>query len=193
MDRDALADEIAAAARLSFAALLARHGDEDFYAFALYTDGDGWTVVPAANSREQFRATVEREGLEDPADLAAYRWSSAEWAYEAFAAEPFEPICATLRAASEARDDDEAAFAAFKDDLHHAMTEALRRLDREGFFGDRRDGAVLFVTSSDADEAPALEDRSAEALNPPDTAEAFRRRYEAGDEGDRGNDGDAGS
>lgn len=45
------------------------------------------------------------------------------------------------------------------------MTEALRQLDAEGFFGPHRAGALLFITSSDWAEAHALEAASALALN----------------------------
>ena len=178
LNKEELTKDIAAAARSSFAELLAQHGDEAFYAFALYTDGDCYTVVPAANSVEQYRAKIARTGKTDPRQLAYYKWASAEWAYESFAADPFNAICDQLSEACGAVSSDATAFAAFKADVHEAMIEALKRLDEEDFFGERRNGCVLFITSSDYDEAKAMEDRSADALNPPETYAAFQKRYE---------------
>jgi hypothetical protein len=175
-----LTGEIARAARLSFSALLAQHGHEAFYAFALYTDEDCWTVVPAANSLERLEARMEEQGAPDPRQRAADKWSSAEWAFEGFAAEPFDAICEQLQATGSALPDEAAAFAAFKAGVHQAMVAALKSLDESGFFGAHRTGAVLFVTSSDNEEAEALEDRSARLLNPPEIHEAFGRRYDVG-------------
>ena len=175
MNREDLTRDITEAAQRSFSDLLARHGDETFYAFALYTDEDCYTVVPAANSLERHRETLADMEDEDDDDgqAAHYRWASAEWAYESFAAEPFNPICEQLAAACQAVSGDAAAFAAFKADVHAAMIDALRRLDGEDFFGRHRAGAVLFITSSDFDDAPSMERRSAIALNPPERLVEF--------------------
>lgn len=178
LNREALTKDIAAAARASFSALLAQHGDETFYAFALYTDEDCYTVVPAANSWEQYRKKVGEANETDPAELAYYQWASAEWAYESFAANPFNAICKQLRESCGSASGDAVAFAAFKADVHRAMTDALRYLDEEGFFGERRNASVLFITSSDYDEAEAMENRSANALNSPEIVAAFHKRYE---------------
>lgn len=177
MNREDLTTDITQAARRSFSELLARHGDEHFYAFVLYTDEDCYTVVPAANSLEQHQATMEQLSRADPEDDAGYKWSSAEWAYESFAAAPFNPICQQLAAACQAVSGDAAAFAAFKADVHQAMTDALRQLDAEGFFGQHRAGSLLFITSSDVDEALKMEDRSARVLNPTRDLAGFINRY----------------
>lgn len=178
MNWEELTTDIAEAARSSFTELLAQHGHEAFYAFALYTDGDCYTVVPAANSSEQYRAKIARTGKTDPRQLAYYKWASAEWSYESFAADPFDAICDRLSEACGAVSGDAVAFAAFKADVHRAMIEAMKRLDEESFFGERRNGSVLFITSSDYDEAKAMEDSSASALNPPEVYAAFQKRYE---------------
>lgn len=179
MNWEELTTDIAAAACAAFTELLAQHGHETFYAFALYTDEDCYTVVPAANSLEQYQAKVAGTGKIDPHELAYYKWASAEWAYESFAADPFNAICNRLSEACGAVSGDASSFASFKDGVHRAMIDALRRLDEEDFFGERRDAAVLFTTSSDNDEAEAMEDGSASALNPPEICAAFQKRYEA--------------
>lgn len=177
MDWAELTKAIAAAARQSFSDLLARHGDETFYAFALYTDADCYTVVPAANSLEQYRAKLSTLKNPNPQERAYYQWASAEWAYEACAAASFNLICQRLSEACAEVSGDSAAFAALKCQVHQSMVEALKRLDDEGFFGQRRSGAVLFITSSDYDEAEAMEDRSANALNPPQICKTFLERH----------------
>lgn len=177
MDWPALTNDIASAARQSFSDLLAQHGGETFYAFALYTDEDCYTVVPAANSLEPYRAKMAGLRNAGPQELAYYRWASAEWAYEDYASAPFHPICNRLGEACAAVSGDEAAFAAFKAHVHQAMTEALKLLDAEGFFGRHRQGAVLFITSSDFDESRAMEDCSARLLNPPEICETFLLRH----------------
>lgn len=175
--QDKLTEDIERAARSSFSELLTRHGDETFYAFALYTDESCFTVLPAANSLEQYHACVQRMDATEPQERAAYKWSSAEWAYECFAAPSFDGICEQLRERASMLPGDPVTFATFKAEVHHAMTVALRRLDDGGFFGERRAGLVLFITSSDDEEAQELEEVSARALNPPAVYEAFRRRY----------------
>ena len=177
MDWKQLEDDIATAARRSFSALLADHGDETFYAFVLYTDADCYTVVPAANSLQQCQNKQARLANTDPQHLAYYRWASAEWAYEAYAADPFNPICDQLSAACAAVSGDATAFAAFKANVHRAMINALKQLDEEEFFAHRRDAAVLFITSSDADEAIAMEDHSVQLLNPPARYAPFLQRF----------------
>lgn len=181
MDWPALTHDIAAAARQSFGDLLARHGDETFYAFALYTDEDCITIAPAANSQERHQATLA--ALDDKPDRQErnyYRWASSEWAYEAWAGEPFNPISSRLRAACAAVSGDAAAFAAFKAQVHQAMAGALRQLDGEGFFGRHRqeaNAAVLFITAPDADDTEAMEDQSARLLNPPAVCKAFLQQH----------------
>lgn len=180
MDWPALTNDITAAARQSFSTLLAQHGDEAFYAFALYTDEDCTTVAPAANSLEQYQATLAT--LEKPGrqERAYYQWASPEWAYEAWAWEPFQPISRQLHAARAAASSDATALAAFKAQVHQAMTEALGRLDGEGLFGRYRQGphsAVLFITAPDADDTEAMEDRSARLLNRPEVCRTFLKQH----------------
>jgi len=175
MNWEEFTKDVVAAARQSFSELLAQHGDETFYAFVLYTDEDCWTIVPAANSLEQYQAKMARLKKHDPQNLAYYKWASAEWAYEAYAAAPFNTICEQL---SEASPKGKAAYATFKANVHAAMTDALKVLDREGFFGKHRDGAALFITSSDDDGAEAMEDNSAKLLNRPEIYEPFLKRYD---------------
>jgi hypothetical protein len=170
--------DIAAAARQSFSELLARHGDETFYAFALEVSDDCYAMKASANSLEQHRAKAARESDCDPQTLIYYQWANDEWAYDAFAASPFNAISKQLSDPRNRDDKDEAGFEAFRRHVHQAMIDALKMLDTEGFFGPRRHKAVLFITSFGYDELRALEDHSARLLNPPEIHEPFLRRYE---------------
>lgn len=180
MDWTALTNDIAAAARQSFSDLLARHGGETFYAFALYTDEDCITVAPAANSLEQHQATLAMLDKPDRQERAYYQWASPEWAYEAWASEPFHPISSQLRAACAAVSGDATAFVAFKAQVRQAMIEALKRLDAEELFGRHRQGpssAVLFITAPDCEDTEAMEDHSARLLNRPEVCKTFLKQH----------------
>ena len=62
----------------------------------------------------------------------------------------------------------------------HALIEALKRLDNEGFLGRHRQGAnaaVLFITSPGSDDAEAMEDQSARWLNRPEVCETFLKQH----------------
>ncbi len=163
------------AARAAFGELCRAHPNERFYAFALYTD-DGWmTIVPAANSEEGLRRAVGDDT--DPADHRYYRWATAEWAYEAAGDEHFDAANALLKAP----DSDEAQSGGHQekgDALLASMTEGLRLLDAEGFFGrgTERETVTLFVSISDSDEAEEVETSSAQQLNPPAVAAAYAAR-----------------
>jgi len=66
---------------------------------------------------------------------------------------------------------------AFKQQVHQCMTDALKSMDKEGFFGQRRADLMLYISSSDYDESLAMEDKSAQYLNPADKYQAFLKRY----------------
>lgn len=65
MNWNKLSEEIFVAARLSFSELISRHNEEHFYAFALYTDSDCYTVVPAANSLQKYDTKIAEDNVDD--------------------------------------------------------------------------------------------------------------------------------
>ena len=185
LDQQNLSAVIRDAARQAFGDLRRAHPEETFYAFALYTD-DGWmTIVPSANSEEGFQRAISSEP--DQTSHHAYRWSTAEWAYEAAGNEHFDAANELLNASSadeEPDDSDETEevrlYREQGDALIASMVEGLRLLDAEGFFGtgEERGRVTLFVSISDSDEAEEVETISARQLNPPNVAAAFAKRYE---------------
>jgi len=176
MDWAELTNRIIDASRVSFSDLIDQKKDENFYAFILYTDADCSTVLPSANSLEKHEEKIAREGVEDSNEMAGYKWSIGEWAYESWRSEAFESICRDLSEASLAACEG-GAFSEFRQEVHSAMINALLSLDKEGFFGPLRSQIVLFTSSSDYDESIEMENRSAQALNPPAVYLEFRKRY----------------
>ena len=172
MDWEKLTAEIVAASRISFGDLL-KNKNESFYAFILYTDGDCYTVVPAANSLEKY---YEKSGNTED---AWYKWGSAEWAYEAWKGDEFTSICAQLSSfCGELPDNDMQSFYDFKKNVHACMINALKRLDEEGFFDSIRNQIVLFISSSDDDDDLEIENKSAKILNSSSVYEKFLKRYD---------------
>jgi hypothetical protein len=84
MDWEKLTSDVVAAASAAFASLRSEKLDEHFYVFALYTDGDAWTILPSANSTERYQAILRDTGQTDEQQIAYYKWATAEWAYEAW-------------------------------------------------------------------------------------------------------------
>ena len=173
------AREIRDAARETYRALLAKHPDERFYAFALYTDSGAMTVVPAANSEEGLQRVRKQMGIGDDERAPEFTWSTGEWVYESAEADAFNPLCKRLAETVLSPSFRAAEFGRFFNELQGDMIEALRRLDQEGFFGvgAERERITLFVTISDDDGAEELENASAKALNPPSIFERFIKRY----------------
>ncbi len=166
------------AAEKAFTQVRASHSDEQFYAFALYTDDGPMTIVPAANTEEGFRRNT---GL-DPEEANYYRWATGEWAYEASGSGAFQRVYELLNAGGrdgeEGGEEDSPDPAAFHSRVIEAMISALGELDSEGFFGggSAREQVTLFVSVSDSDESAAIEDASAQRLNPAPVYARFARR-----------------
>lgn len=178
MDWVDLTERIVAASRAAFSDLMEQRRAEGFYAFILYTDADCYTVLPSANSIEKHKEKISRAGVGVPGEMAGYKWSIGEWAYEAWRGDAFEAICQDLSEASQSACKT-GTFHEFRQQVHTSMTKALASLDGEGFFGSLRNGIVIFISSSDADEAIEMENRSAQILNSPEVHGEFLKRYVA--------------
>jgi len=179
MNQRRLTQDNAAAAGLSPSSLLARQGDETFYAFVLDTDEDCSTVESAANSLERLDAKWRELDNLDATERASHRWAGAEWAYAAHALQPFDAICRQLGTTCAKVSGDAQTFAGFRAKVHIAMIEALKLFDDEAFFGHHRSPstitqpALLLITASEDDETEAMEARSAGGLNSPEICKEF--------------------
>ena len=174
-----LEEDVYQAVTAVFANLQAAHPDEQFYAFALYTDSGSMTICPAANSHEALARKLAEESIE-PADedVPYYTWSTSEWTYESWQGEHFDAICTTLRDALESVED----YAHFQAQVFQTMTQAMARVRDDGLFARAKpgDAPVLFVTLTDDDEAESVEDASAKTLNSPEVYARFAARYAPG-------------
>lgn len=158
------------AVRTSFDALRASHPQQTFYAFAL-SDSDGTGPSPAANSEQKWLKRVEREKLADSDERFLYRWSPAEWAFEAVGCEPFHPVWQILR--SEQPHD----RLAFKARSFGASIYALKELSDEGYFGSGDRRVTVFFSLSDDENSVWLERESARRANPPEVFAAFESEW----------------
>lgn len=174
-----LEEDVYQAASAAFTALQAAHPDEQFYAFALYTDSGAMTICPAASSREALARKFAKEGIDAAdEDVPYYTWSTSEWPYEAWEDALFNDICTRLRESLEGEENHEHFLA----QVFQTMTRAMARVRDDGVFaeGDSGDAPVLFVTLTDDDQAEAVEDESAQTLNSPEVYARFAARYAAG-------------
>jgi len=174
---DNLTDKIIDAAKHTFSMLIQEYPSETLYAFILYTDEACYTVLPAANSVQIYNKRIMEESADDKQDRTFYRWTSAEWGYEAVYDEKFLPICERLSQLSEKMSEC-GKFLVFKQQVHQCMANALKYMDKEGFFGKRRADLILYISSSNYDEAILMEDKSAQYLNPADKYQVFLKRYD---------------
>lgn len=175
MRPDELKDKICEAARKAFSDLRSVKGDEDFYAYALYTDSSVMTVVPAANSEQRLDEVLAGEDDKSHGTYCYYKWAVSEWAYESWKAEAFKEISTYLRTSPE-RD----SFPVFRETVINTMTAALNELRQEGLFGDKKDSEkiVLFISMTDDDSSEEIENNSAKALNSTAGYERFIHRYD---------------
>ncbi len=158
------------AIRTSFDTLRAKYPKQTFYAFALY-DAEGTGPSPAANSLQKWRKRVENEGVAEDDERFLYRWSTAEWAYEAAECEPFQPVWEVLEA--EKPDD----HLAFRVESFGASIFALKELSEEGYFDLESGRVTVFFSLSDDNDAVWLERESARRANPPVVFAAFESEW----------------
>ena len=156
---------------------MSEKSDEHFYAFALYTDEDAGTIMPSANSIEQYEAKLRKTGETDEQTVAWYKWGTAEWAYEAWNAKLFTGIYRELENHRKTLPESEVDYASYKNSVHECMIAALKRMDENGFFAKGRENITHFISSSDEDEAFDMENQSAKRLNPEQVYTPFWVRY----------------
>lgn len=179
MNWDQLRNQIFDATKQAFTELLESHKSEHFYAFALYTDSAAMSVGPSANTVERYAEKVGRELEEDEKterNLAYYKWSTSEWAYETACSEAFALINRALRQDSERLD-----IWTFKKNLLNVMAQALAQLMSEGFF-ERTSTAtgsacVMFVSITDDDDTENVENESSKTINSRPSHDEFLKRY----------------
>jgi hypothetical protein len=172
LDSKKLRKLITAAAKRAFTEVREAHRDEDFYAFALYTDDGLMTVMPSANTEQGYQRAVKKYGFKKRQEKSYVRWATAEWAYEGVGADAFNQVCDLINGQEI---DDMSAKANY---VIGSMVGALKALDDKGVFGkgEARKKITVFVSISDSDDAEGIENKSAEMLNPPAVFAEFQKR-----------------
>jgi len=182
MDWEKLTADVVLAASAAFGSLVSEKSDEHFYAFALYTDEDAFTIEPSANSIERHEAKLRDTGETDELQIASNKWATAEWAYEGWNADLFTQIYLDLESHRKTLPKSEVDYASYKNSVHECLISALKRMDENGFFAKGREDITLFISSSDDDEAFDMENKSARQLNPEQVYSQFMKRYGDADE-----------
>jgi len=126
-----LKDKIEEAAKQAFLEMFEKHGKEEIYAFALYSDGGAWTVCPSTNTMEHL---AERDD-----DDIIYKYGTAEWKYEMEGAdELFDEISDMCRNEVMNMEKDreiyKREFGKFQSQLYETCIEVLEKLKSENFF-----------------------------------------------------------
>jgi hypothetical protein len=176
-DFNQLRTDLKRATQAAIVELRASHPDEDFYAFALYTDDGVAGVSPAANTEEAFAEAVGRYKFKDPRENAYVRWATGEWKYQGFGTEHFKrgyDAIASMRHA------DDEAFARFRRQILDLMVAVLGELDAGGLFGSgpERDRVTLLCSVTDADSSgEAFQKQSIRFLNPPAVIAAYEASW----------------
>lgn len=154
MDFEILRQQIEEAAKKAFLEVYEKHGAEDIYSFALYSDEGAMTVCPAANTMKAMENADEEDAL-------YYKYEPAEWIYEMEGAnEDFNDICTQLRTELYKHDDDDHWFEGFQTKLYSICIEVLEKLKNENFFTNitGKEVFLIFTVSDDEFEKKDLQD-----------------------------------
>lgn len=163
-----LARQLTQATQTAFTEVLAQHGTEEVYAFALYSDEGAMTVSPSTNTLAHLLA-------QPPEDQLYAKFEPAEWRYEMVgAAAQFDDICRQL--GTYVLDDELAdeAFESFRQQLYATCVDVLTDLQQHGFF-DQAAGREVFLLFSVSDSDTSTEElrQLVTRLNP----NAYRDEY----------------
>ncbi|MBO9694414.1 DUF4303 domain-containing protein [Chryseobacterium sp.] len=154
MDFEILKQQIEEAAKKAFLEVYEKHGAEEIYCFALYSDEGAMTVCPAANTMKVMEDVDEDDAL-------YYKYEPAEWTYEMEGADKeFNDICTQLRAELNRHDDDDQWFEGFQTQLFFTCIEVLEKLKNENFFTKitGKDIFLIFTVSDYEFEKKDLKD-----------------------------------
>lgn len=176
-DEAALRERIRIAAAAAFRQAKKEAG-KDLYAFALYTDDDAMTVLPAANTERALAARAEGYGFTTEQEIdRELRWSVGEWGLEGVGRTHFSDICSHLAVFATGTRTVKGGKRRFRKGVHEAAIGALEELEAKGAFGAgvSRERLTVFVSISDSDEATRLELASVRRLNPKRARERFMR------------------
>jgi len=149
-----LQQKIEDASKKAFLEMYEQHGEEEIYAFALYSDEGAMTVCPSTNTVRFL------EQNEDEDDRLYYKYEPAEWRYEMQGAnQEFNAISKALYDEVMKISDDEEAFTQFRENVFAVCIDVLEKLKNEDFFSQitGKDVFLIFSVSDDVFSAGELE------------------------------------
>lgn len=174
---DQLRRDMAAAARISFAAYREQHPDEDFFAFGLFTGNEVVGAVAAANTEQYIQRAIQEsaEGAYDIPEMGQMRYCPMEWAYCGAEGEAKEQWSRILEMQYKLRLTGNLLVQAYQEKALETMILALGDLDAEGFFGTgaERERVILVIWVAESDDTEKWWIRSAKELNPQAVYERF--------------------
>lgn len=154
MNFDFLKQQIETATRNAFLEMYEKHGAENIYSFALYSDEGAMTVCPSSNTEKTLQNI-------DQDDAVYYKYEPAEWTYEMEGADDeFNAICTQLREELDKNDDNDEWFNEFQAKLYSTCIEVLEKLKNENFFKNiiGKDIFLIFTVSDYEFEKQNLKD-----------------------------------
>ena len=173
-----LEQQVYAALKRAFSAVIGANPGQSFYSFGLFTDDSLQFLYPVANTEEALTATVShyREKF-DPkfgstTTRDVMRWACGDWGFfPDVGGDAFKEINAVL-SSNFARMIDDDTFDGSLDLLWPAILRAFQRVEAEAFFGtgSARSKVTLLLAGDLPDE---LIHKWVTALNPPDIAEHY--------------------
>ncbi|WP_347217993.1 DUF4303 domain-containing protein [Chryseobacterium sp.] len=139
MDFEKLKQQIEEATKKAFREMYEKHGAENIYSFALYSDEGAMTVCPSANTMEALKKIDEDDAL-------YYKYEPVEWTYEMEGADQdFNEICTSLRTELTQYDEDDDGFQEFQAKLYSTCIDVLEKLKNENFFKNTIEKEIFLI------------------------------------------------
>lgn len=182
-------EKIEEAVKKDMQKILKEIGDEQIYAAALVTNSDCITLFLALNTYEYMRKKdLEYVGMfgnhlsEETIQKAKSgtssitKWIPDEWGYSDGRASALSGISSLLYAKEE---EDSDKYAQNNDLFFDAVTAAFKNLIASRVFGENSGEITYFISMSDDERTPEIENYSAKLLNPENVYEDFLdRKYD---------------
>ncbi len=165
--------------------ILKKVGDEKIYAVALVTDSDCITLYLVLNTYEYMQKTDENyirkfqdswseEIIKDIREGSRYltKWIPAEWGYSNGKESAFVKISEALFK----KEMDLEEYGEHQEEFFQTVTSAFKRIVDEKAFGKDSDKITYFISISDDERTPEIENESAKVLNSEGVYQTFLER-----------------
>lgn len=181
-----LLNKIEEAMKCDVKEVLKEIGDEKIYAVALVTDSDCITLYLALNTYEYMKKRdgeyiemlkddLSEEEIKNIREGTASltRWTPDEWGYSDGRNSKLAKISELLYAKEESNSEEYAKHSAF---FFETVTSAFKNLIESKIFGEDSEKITYFISMSDDERTPEIEDYSARLLNPENVYKDFLNR-----------------